>query len=126
VWEQLLCLWKQFHIFCSPQERKNDFVNTSGSVFRKRFDRVINTPASYSGDSGFKSRPGDWLSWLGYSYFSSVPRGKYRDITLNKNMTASFDILSNSAFIYHPFIRFYIVWVAEKRCGINCYKLMWY
>jgi hypothetical protein len=23
---------------------------------------IINTPVSYSGSSGFKSRPGDWLS----------------------------------------------------------------
>jgi hypothetical protein len=27
-----------------------------------RTDRVISTPASYSGDSGFKSRPRDMLS----------------------------------------------------------------
>jgi hypothetical protein len=28
----------------------------------ERSDRVINTPASYSGDPGFKSRSGDRLS----------------------------------------------------------------
>jgi hypothetical protein len=29
-------------------------------------------------------------------------------------MTASFHILSNSSFTYHPFIRRYIVLIAEK------------
>jgi hypothetical protein len=36
---------------------------------------VVNTPASYSGP-GFKSWPGDRLSWLEFSWFSSVPPGK--------------------------------------------------
>jgi hypothetical protein len=34
------------------------------SITTQRRDRVANTPASYlAGDPGFKSRPGDRLSW---------------------------------------------------------------
>jgi hypothetical protein len=40
----------------------------------KRRGRVVNTPASYSGISGFKSRPRVPLAWLSFSWFSSFPR----------------------------------------------------
>jgi hypothetical protein len=34
---------------------------------------VVNTPASYLGGPGFRSRPGDRLSWLRFYWFSSAP-----------------------------------------------------
>jgi hypothetical protein len=37
---------------------------TNHNIITEFRSRVINTPASYSGDPGFKSRPGDRLSWL--------------------------------------------------------------
>jgi hypothetical protein len=40
--------------------------------------RVVNTPASYWGS---KSRPGDRLSWLRFSWFSSVSIRKWRHST---------------------------------------------
>jgi hypothetical protein len=44
--------------------------------------RVVNTPDSYSGSPGFKSRPGYRLPWLRFPWFSSVPPGEFRDSTL--------------------------------------------
>jgi hypothetical protein len=41
------------------------------------------TPASYSGDPRFKSRPGDRLSWLRFSLFSSDPLRKFQNSKLN-------------------------------------------
>jgi hypothetical protein len=50
----------------------------------------------------------------GFSWFSSVPPGKFQVCILNQAMTASFHILSISSFIYYPFIWSYIVRVTEK------------
>jgi hypothetical protein len=50
---------------------------------RRVVSGVVSTPASYLGSPGFKSRPGDRLSWLRFLWFSSVPPGKFRDS--NKN-----------------------------------------
>jgi hypothetical protein len=60
----------------------------------ERHGQVVNTPASYSGGSGFKSPPGDQLSWLRFSWFSSVPLGKCRDKTLNCKPGSSVSIVS--------------------------------
>jgi hypothetical protein len=40
------------------------------SIFTERRGRVANTPASYPGGPGFKSRPGDRLSLLRFRDFS--------------------------------------------------------
>jgi hypothetical protein len=78
---------------------------------RKFFGLSVSLPPStflkcpYSGGPEFKSRSRNRLSWLRFSWFPSVPPGKYRDSTLNWAKTASFDILSNSSFIDH-----HIVW----------------
>jgi hypothetical protein len=41
----------------------------------ERCCRAVNTPASYSGEHGFKSRPSHWLSWLrGFVFFLSTFR----------------------------------------------------
>jgi hypothetical protein len=50
----------------------------------------------------------------GFLWFSLLSLGKCRDSTLNKVTIASFLILSNSSFIYHPVICRYIVCVSEK------------
>jgi hypothetical protein len=52
----------------------------------------------------------------GFSCFFRVPPCKCRDNTLNYTTTASFQILSNSSFTYHPFIQRLgpIVSVTEK------------
>jgi hypothetical protein len=75
--------------------------------------RIVNTPASYSGDPGFKSLPVDRLPDWRLSWFTPVPPGKCWNSTLNQATTASFHILPNSSFTYRPFIRSYIVRVTE-------------
>jgi hypothetical protein len=46
----------------------------------------------------------DW----GFLWFFSVPPRDFRNIILNWNMAASFQILSISSFTYHPFIRLHV------------------
>jgi hypothetical protein len=78
----------------------------------------VNTicPASYAGGPGFKYRRRDRLSWLRVFVVSAFPAGKCRNSvpTWSHVTTASFRILSNSSFTYHPFIRRCIIWVSEK------------
>jgi hypothetical protein len=57
------------------------FILPSWSEDTLRHDRMINTPASYTGGTKFQSRPRYWL-FLGVSWFSSILPGKYRDTTL--------------------------------------------
>jgi hypothetical protein len=64
--------------------------------------RVVNSPASYSGGSGFISRLTDRLNWLRLFVFFSAPTGKCLNSTLN------------SPFTYHPPIRRYTVWATDK------------
>jgi hypothetical protein len=52
------------------------------NIHTERRDKVVNTPASYSGGPVFKSRPGDLLSWLRVFVVFLSPPGKYRDGTL--------------------------------------------
>jgi hypothetical protein len=76
---------------------------------------VVSTPASYTVGPGLKTsalRPA--ILTEAFVWFSLVPSNKCRGRTLNYAMTASFHILSNSAFTYHPFIRRFIIWVTEK------------
>jgi hypothetical protein len=69
----------------------------------------------YSGGALFESRPGHRLSHRGSSWFSSVPPhkspGQYKCATI-----ASFQILSNPWFIYHPTIKRYII-SGQRRAG---------
>jgi hypothetical protein len=84
---------------------------------------MINIPASYMGDPRVKSGPRDRLPWLRFSWFSSVPPGEFQDSTLKSGQTASFQILSNSSFTYHPIIRRYIVLL--KKCRKINYRHTW-
>jgi hypothetical protein len=74
---------------------------------------VVNSPASYSGGSGFKFRFGD----------CGVPQS-----LLGKAITASFHIVFNSAFTYRLFIRRYIIWVTQQvslnKLQINRFKMI--
>jgi hypothetical protein len=47
-----------------------------------RRGRMLNAPASYSGSSGFKSRPGNRLSWLKLSVGFLCPPGKFRESSI--------------------------------------------
>jgi hypothetical protein len=49
---------------CRPFVRPEDEVCSCPSSGTSRHGRVGNFPASYSGDSGFRSQPGDLLSCL--------------------------------------------------------------
>jgi hypothetical protein len=60
-----------------------------------RCSRVVITRASYSEYPGFKSRLGNWLSWLSAT-------------------TATFNILSDSLFTDRPAIRRCVVWAIES------------
>jgi hypothetical protein len=59
---------------------------------------VVKTHDTYSGDLGFKSRPGDRLSWLRLLCFSSVPPGKFLDRILK---------LGYDYFLTYPFQFFF-------------------
>jgi hypothetical protein len=49
----------------------------------RRRGRVVNTPASYSGRVGLKSRPEDQLSWLAFSVILLSTSMEMPGITLN-------------------------------------------
>jgi hypothetical protein len=53
---------------------------------RRQPNVLVNTPP-YSGGPGFKSRSGDRLSWLKFSWFSSVPQRKCWDSTFKSDWT---------------------------------------
>jgi hypothetical protein len=81
--------------------------------FTKRRDRVVNTPASYSGGPEFRSRPRDRLSWLRFSLLSSEPPRKCRDSTLE---------LDQDRFLLSPFqfnIHLSPTVLVKTRCKIN-------
>jgi hypothetical protein len=59
---------------------------------------VVNTHA-YSVGLGLKSRPGNWLSWLSFSLFSSVPPGELRDSSLK--LSHDHILPNNLQFIIH-------------------------
>jgi hypothetical protein len=82
--------------------------------FNERLGRVVNTPGSYSGGSGFKSGPGDRLSWLRILWFSSVPSGECRDSSLQ---LGHYRFLPNSDSYFHcdSTIQRYVVLDAEKQ-----------
>jgi hypothetical protein len=73
-----------------PSRHKNNSV-TVGVIERR--GREAKNPASYSGNPGFKSRPGQQLSWLRLSRISSAPSGKCRNSSLNYDATASSHII---------------------------------
>jgi hypothetical protein len=73
-----------------PPSRRPSFKTTTNECLiscpleqTERLCRVLNTAVSYSGGPWFKPRPGDRLSWLKFSWFSSVTPGKCWDSTLN-------------------------------------------
>jgi hypothetical protein len=79
------------------------------SFFAERRGGVADTPTSYSGGPGFKSRSGDRLSWR-FSCVSSDLQDECLDRTLKLD-----EILFTSPFAYLPFIRRYIAGVPTKR-----------
>jgi hypothetical protein len=64
----------------------------------KKYNVVVNTPASYSGGPGFKSRSGDRQSWLRFSWFSSIPSGKCWDNAKNWTKTATLGVGRTASF----------------------------
>jgi hypothetical protein len=71
--------------------------------------------ASYSGDRGYKSQPGDMLSWRRFSWFFSGPQDKCWDSTLKLGYCRLLPYtLSNSSFTFHSFVLRNIVSVDEK------------
>jgi hypothetical protein len=89
--------WFTFSSFITPHISNHHFVPKicfhtfnfslripySYTSFTERPSSVVSSPASYSGGAGFKSRPGDRLSWLRFVVVFSVPPGKCRDSTFN-------------------------------------------
>jgi hypothetical protein len=72
----------------------------------------MNTPASYSGSYGMKSRPGYLLDWPTGFFFCGFPQylhASAKTINLNWAETASFYVFINLLFIRHPIIRRYII-----------------
>jgi hypothetical protein len=70
--------------------------------------------ASYSGGSEFNSRPWDWVSWLGYSWFSLVSSENAEVVPQNRPRQ-----LPSTSFPIHCYhitqlIRRCIIWVTEN------------
>jgi hypothetical protein len=57
-------------------------------------------PALYLGGRGLKSRPRDWLPWLGLLWFFSVPPGKCQDSTKEFSQNAFQFIIYLAPFIW--------------------------
>jgi hypothetical protein len=74
----------------------------------ERCSRAVKTPTSYLGGPGFKSRAGDRLPWLttfvDFLCPSRQMSGEYLKLGHDH-----LNFLSNSSFVYHPFIRRYIM-----------------
>jgi hypothetical protein len=107
----------------------------------ERHSWVVNTPASYSGAPGFKSRSSDRLSWrrcfVGFLSLSRQMPGWYLKFDHYRLLANHFQ------FITHPYhisiqqelygndfkARLYIVWVTEKamlnKLQINEYKIVY-
>jgi hypothetical protein len=62
---------------------KRNVTNSLCKCHTELCGQVLNTPALYLGGPRLKSWPGDWLPDFSFSWFSSVPPGKYQDSTLN-------------------------------------------
>jgi hypothetical protein len=63
----------------------------------------------YSGGTWFESRKGHQKLWLRYFVAFLSPIRKMLEEYFHQAMTTSFQILSNSSFIYHHTIWYYIV-----------------
>lgn len=76
---------------------------------------MVNTHTSYSGGLGFKPRPGDRVSWLRLSRFSSLRPYKCWDST-EEVVHDRFPkhVLSILSFTYYPLIQRYTEQVTEK------------
>jgi hypothetical protein len=72
----------------------------------ERRGRVVSIPASYSGGSGFKSRP--WRPASLTYVFRGFTQSLHRDSVLNQVTAASYKILSNSLFMWPPYHRHYM------------------
>jgi hypothetical protein len=78
-------------------------------ILTERRRRIVNTPAFYSGVSGFKFRSGNRLTSLRFFVVFFSPSRQMPYFT-----TPSFHSLSNSSFTYHLFFRRCIACVTEK------------
>jgi hypothetical protein len=74
-------------------------------ITTKPSDRVVNTPSLYSGDPGFKSRPGDQLSLLRISVDFLSPRRYYLK-------------LSHNSFFQQPFP--FIIYLSSSHSTLYC------
>jgi hypothetical protein len=99
---------------CLSMKRHNQYVACISCFPTERRCRVVNTPASYLGDPGFKSGSRDRLSCLRF-FVVFLSHGRMPGHCLKISpRTASFQIRSNSSVTYHPFIQRYIVLVTER------------
>jgi hypothetical protein len=106
-WSPSKCLKMQ-----SVPQRKH---NTSPLLRIERRGRLVNTPTSYSGSPEFISRLRDRLFSL--RFFVAVLRPSRRMLRCTLKLLHDFFLrnrFNNLSFIYHHFIRRYIVWVNKK------------
>jgi hypothetical protein len=101
----LMALWAHNFLWHRPKRKEGSLR----AVAIERRGRVVRTPASYSGgpglNLGLEIGYTDWeILW-----FSSVPPGKYLNVTLKLGHGRFFDTFSNSSFSYHWFIQRYLV-----------------
>jgi hypothetical protein len=91
------------HIFIYLITYKSLYFNKNVYRGLKRLGRMDNTAASYSGGSGFKSRPGNRLCYL--RFFG--PSRQILNNTSKRATASSIHILSYALVTEHPSIRCY-------------------
>jgi hypothetical protein len=133
LWDIKPFLMKSFDIIIVitrlPDSKTDDRKIRKLWTWRRKTEhrgRVVNMPALYLGNPGFKSRPGGRILQLRSFVVFLSPSRHIRDSILNYATTASFLIPSNSSFTYHPLIRRYIVWesVVKQTTKVEA-KLNW-
>jgi hypothetical protein len=76
-----MCLEDTIFSSC-PETHSNNSTYTLLILFiLQMIYEYVNTPASYSGGPGFKSQPGDWLTWTEvYHGFTQYPQENSRTV----------------------------------------------
>jgi hypothetical protein len=89
VWRPVLKRWER-----QPFYWPTDISGFNSKSWSERHGRMVRIPASYSGGPGFKSRPGDRLSWVRTFVVLRRP---------SRQIPGEYLKLSHDHFLPHPF-----------------------
>jgi hypothetical protein len=102
-------------------------------AWTERRGRVVNTPASYSGGTGFKSRPRDRLSWVrfcGFSQSLQARSGIWPRIWPRPFLYTSFPInrslITPSSMLMSEILKKLLLWRARRfsSCSYFCFEVI--